>query len=156
MTITIEYHETETFALAAKALRADRLFRDAAQAARDALPETARAMLDSHFAAVPQTPFAAPTLSHADALREALRDAVDAAGGVPVLLIGQDGTRHLLSGTDDAERIQTAVERLAAFLDLAWPVHDQLTAEASIARQRAVLSVDLRSQSTAPNRDAPA
>lgn len=156
MTITIEYHETETFALAAKALRADRLFRDAAQAARDALPETARAMLDAHLAAVPQTPFAATVLSHADALRAALQDAVDAAGGVPVLFEGQDGTRHMLSGTDDAERIQSAVARLAAFLDLAWPVHDQLTAEATIARQRAVLSVDLRSQSTAPDRDAPA
>jgi hypothetical protein len=156
MTITIEYHETETFALAAKALRAYRLFRDAAQATRDALPETERAMLDAHLAAVPETPFAAPTLAQADTLRAALQDAVDAAGGAPVLFEGQDGARHIVRGSEDGGRIQTAAERLADFLALAWQVHDQLTAEATIARQRKTLAEAALGQSAAPDRDAPA
>ena len=154
MPISLESHEAETFALAAKALRADRLFRHAAQGARDALPETVRAMLDSHLAAVPGTPFAAPVLSHADALRGELQDAVDAAGGVPVLFQSSSGASHVVSGTEEAERIQTAAERLTKFLDLAWQVRDRLTAEATIARQRAVLWADLRGPSTAPDRDA--
>lgn len=154
MTLTIEYHETDLFELATKALRARRLFQEAAQASRDAMSATARTMLDDHLVALSDTLFAAPVLSGGDALLACLHDDVAHAGGAPTRFYTDEGDAYTEGGTGDGRRIEAAADHLAACLTLAWRVNDVLTAEASIAQQRKALAAVPKGSPPDPSPDS--
>uniref|UniRef100_UPI0013A6E5C3 hypothetical protein n=1 Tax=Meridianimarinicoccus zhengii TaxID=2056810 RepID=UPI0013A6E5C3 len=129
--ITFEVCETDLYAIAAKALRARRLFHTAALVARADLPFATRSMLDRHLETGPDALYSAPVLAVGDELLACLHDAIEQAGGAPVLCHTEDGEPYTVGGTEDGARIDAAAARLAAFLTLAWQVCDALAAEAA-------------------------